>query len=282
MTRKGAAMFHKSAPPRHAAPTKRPAHVATVLLLALAVVCLTSHFLSACYASWSPHRSSGALVNGAMDASFSRAVGSRISMLAEPEVAEVLKISKTTKVGKLAQVLKNCVLDPKRASTYGLCRGGNATNVALKSVIIANRVLEETASQLSSDGVGKRIVTMPTIVEREDKGELLKMQELHFQLAPIGPVPQGAAENVLIVGMRTNTGKLAGAMLGRIEQYGEAVLTMIGDSAIYNAVLATAIAVNLTNNGNPTGAVRLALLPAFYNVTQPEKRTGVEMRCFKV
>jgi len=297
MTSKETAVLRASSVARrHVASAKRHARGATVILLALAMVFLTKQMLSTSYATWIPLQRTCALANGALHADRYQALGSRILMMSQSVLSDVphesdvqeeisndtLRIGKLTKTGKLAQVLKRCVLDPKRKGTYGLCKGGNATTVALKSVIIANKALEETASVLSSDGVGKRLVMMPKVVEVVDNGVPLKMQEVHFQLAPVGPVPAGAVENTLLVGMKTNIGKLAGAMLGRIEQHGEAVLTMIGDNAIYNAVRATAIAFNMTSNRNPTDVVQLALLPSWYNTSQPSGRIGVEMRCFKI
>lgn len=190
------------------------------------------------------------------------------------DCATQLRVSSRTKVGKLGRVLSCCAKNGSLGTVYLQCTGPTASFVALQSVITANLNLPN-----ETDTAEIHMVALPSTVSVIQNGTEYRSRRLDLQLKAVGTAPAEAEEDTLKVGQKTNCGKLAGAVLKCVEKYGEAVMATIGGEAVSQALVATMIAQNYTDQ-DPAQSGRLVLLPTWYNDTGVRK--GVKIRCFKL
>lgn len=286
MTGKVTVIWSSSSLPRHVASAKR--HGATLVLLTCALTLFTSIRFAVCYVSMAPLRRTCALFDGGTNMCSSRNLGSRVPMHESKsqseksvDTREILRISKTVKPGRMAQVIKDGFIKRNEEVIYGRVAGANASFVAVQSVVIANLELEKLQYKLSPEHIGKAMVFVPKPAIVHEEGKKVNMWEMHFQLIPFGKVPSdGSSDEALVAHKGTNSGKLAGAMLARISQQSKAVLRFFGHPALWHAIAATTIAQDMLHK-NETESGNLAIYPAWYN--DPERKNrGIELRCFKL
>jgi len=284
MTSKVMVILSNSTFPRHLASAKR--HGVALILLPLAVTLFASLRFAVCVVSMAPLQRTR--LDGAIKTGGSRNLGSRIPMQESKsqsqtsvDTHEILRISKTVKPGRMAQVIKDGFVKRNDEVVYGRVAGANASFVAVQSVVIANLELEKVQHKLAPEHVGKVMVFAPQPAIVMEEGKKVNMWEMHFQLVQFGKVPSdGSSEEALVVHRKTNSGKLAGAMLAHISQQSKAVLRFFGHQALWHAIAATTIAQDMLDT-NETESGSLAIYPAWYTDKEKNNR-GIELRCFKM
>merc|ERR1712032_52242 len=152
--------------------------------------------------------------------------------------------------------------------SYTSSRGVISTLIALKAGIAAG----------SSDSIraltGKKMVIIPTKVEQGD----LKVTEMRYRLIEAGDT-QESETPPFKVASKTNPGKLAGGIVQRTDENGEAVMTFRGKFTPKVAMSAMIFAQEYIRTNGDTSSV-LCVVPDL--VEEEEEKPLFRLRALKI